>query len=178
MNTKNLLTNALTFAVLTGGAITLTACEGDEAPPTNTSTTDDGNAGGTMENLGQRADELAQQAQSAWRQFADEVSARLARYQPEVEQIKANARDKADAQLDQLVAELDEKSAAARAKLDELRADLTNATESERAELNQLMEDVAAALQRAKTRLTELGGGVQPPSLSGGGGGGTGAPID
>jgi hypothetical protein len=163
---------SLAITLVAVGGLILTACDGDDSA-TNT-TSGSGTGSGTMENLGERADEIAQQAQAAWRQFVDELNSRLARYQPEIDQIKASAQDKADAQLDQLVAELDEKTAAARTKLEELRADLANATDDERAVLNQLMEEVADALLRAKARLTELGGGVQPPSLSGGGG----APID
>jgi len=174
MITNKLLNVSLILTLLAGGAATFTACDGDDSA-TNT-TSGNGSGTGATENLGERADDLAQQAQAAWRQFVEEINSRLARYQPEIDQIKASARDKADAQLDQLVAELDEKTAAARTKLEELRADLANATEDERAELNRMLEEVAEALVRAKARLTELGGGVQPPSLSGGGG--TGAPID
>jgi chromosome segregation ATPase len=178
MTLKKLLDISMTISLVAGAGL-LSACDGDDG---TTNTTADGgetdNSGSAIENLGQRADDLAQQAQAAWRKFVDEINSRLARYEPEIEQIKNSARDKADAQLDQLVAELEEKTAAARAKLDELSSDLANATEDERAELNRMLQELGDSLERAKARLTELDGGVRPPSLSGGAGGGTGAPID
>jgi hypothetical protein len=156
------------FLPLAALATTVAACDGDDG---STSTgANGGSAGGAVEDLNERARDLAQEAREAWNQLVADLQARLARWQPEIEQIRTFAREKADPQLDRILTELDEKTAAARAKIAEIGEDLASATEDERAELNRLMDEAADALQRAKARLQEIGGElVSPPSLSGGG---------